>query len=495
MKVASVNNSETRLSQKLALVEEQSRFFQLAADAASERAAMKARVVIENPSDEIRRLQREESVTISNLNCAKVELKSLDTVIVKIGNRQKEHNDAIKFLKNALTHRDRHDVLKNNPVEMPRPIDILTDNTQHDSCSEVWLPNGTKSVLIRTKGNYEKHLFRVDRHNRLLVTNSPCPNGCGFLVTWQGTYCCNGCASGRGCHGQRCERMPIHSQQGAKAKLSKWKADQKKRDKDINAELKLCNENLERASNCMRAASQLGTEALESIPSTVVDRHPGHGNSLRNMNHNVCVSLRGAGCSQVEAIHQQIAAVEQAEGTVSWQVSLVEQLVRLVKDDVERLEQDLMMAQSLAEEESNKIFRRLREQICCSVSSPPPAMNPAYAHSGSLQTTPRSAPAAFPSAPMEEDVFVPTAEISSPFGESRQVESMPPAATVIETCNVPSRGTLPPTHSYSMLPSHVSTIPCASAPAPPEATIIASSSDLAQDTIPMVNATLVQETM
>lgn len=492
--VASVAQSETRLSQKLRLVEEQSRFFELAANAASERAAMKARAALENASDEIRRLQREESVTISRLNCTKTELESLDTVIVKIGSRQKEHNNSIKFLKKALTHRDRHDVLKNNPVEMPRPIDILTNETQHDSCSEAWLPNGTKSVLIRTKRDHQKHLFRVDKHNRLLMTNSPCPNGCGFLVTWHGSYCCNGCASGRGCHGSRCERMPIHAQEGAKAKLSKWKAEQKKRDKDINAELKSCNENMEEATKCIRAASQLGAEALESIPSTVIDRHQGHGNSLRHMDHNVSICLHGGtGCS--ESIHQQIAAVEQEEGTLSWQISLVEQLVRLVKDDIERLEQGLVMVQSLTEEECNQIFRRLREQVCRSSTSSPPSMNPAYTHSESSQTTPHSAATAIPSAPMEEDVIVPGAEISSSFRESRQVEPMPPAATVIETCNVPPRGTMLSTNNYPVQPSHVPTIHCAAVPAPPEATIIGSSSFPTQDAIPMVNATLVQESM
>eukprot|EP00526_Cylindrotheca_closterium_P005006 CAMPEP_0113605790 /NCGR_PEP_ID=MMETSP0017_2-20120614/2516_1 /TAXON_ID=2856 /ORGANISM="Cylindrotheca closterium" /LENGTH=622 /DNA_ID=CAMNT_0000514305 /DNA_START=23 /DNA_END=1891 /DNA_ORIENTATION=- /assembly_acc=CAM_ASM_000147 len=496
--VASVNESEARLSQKLRIVEEQLRFFEVAANAASEREGMKARAVIENPSNEIRRLQREEAVSISRLKHSKTELESLDTVAVKIGGRQKEHNEAIKFLKKALTHRDRHDVLKNNPVELPRPIDVLRNTEQHETSSEAWLPNGTKSVLIRTKHDHQKHLFRVDKHNRLLMTNSPCPNDCGFLVTWNGTYCCNACASGTGCHGRRCERMPIKSQEGAKAKLSTWKAEQKKRDKDMNAELTSCNQNLEMAKKCMQAADQLGAEALVSIASSVLERHPGSGNSFRHMDHIIATSLRGGcGCSQVESIHQEIAGVERAQGTLTEQVSIVEHLVRLVKDDVERLEQGLLTVQSLEEEESNQIFRRLREQVCCSTASAPPPMNPSFINSEymatGLQTT-----AAVPSAPMEEDILVSNVETSSEFTEPRLVEPMPPAATIIETCTVPPRDTRQAMQaSHHSQPSTMSRTSYENVPASaPEATIIGASSVPAQqDAIPMVSATLVSATL
>ncbi|CAJ1961005.1 unnamed protein product [Cylindrotheca closterium] len=496
VRVASVNESENKLNQSLQVVEEQLRFFELAASAASEREAMKARAVFENPSDEIRRLQREEASAIARLKNAKTELESIDSVIVKIGCRQKEHNDAIKFLKNALTHRDRHDVLKNNPVELPRPIDVLHHTDQHQSSSEVWLPNGTKSVLIRTKHDNQKHLFRVDKHNRLLMTNSPCPNGCGFLVTWQGTYCCTNCASGARCHGGRCERMPLQSQEGAKAKLSKWKAAQKKREKDLHGELRSCNLNVQKAKKCVETADQLGAEALVTIPSSVVDRHPGSGNSLRHMDHSIATSLsEGSGCSQVESIHQEISGVERAQGTLTEQVSIVEHLAHLVTEDVERLEQGLMIAQSLEEEERNQIFRRLREQVCCSVASVPPAMNPAFIHFESSIPSAHQSTTAIPSAPMEEDILVNNVETSSDFTEPRSVEPMPTASTIIETCSMPPRGprqAMPVLHSQA---PDMPRVPYVDVPASPEATIIGASSVPVQDVIPMVNATLVPESM
>ncbi|KAL3945261.1 MAG: hypothetical protein SGBAC_000672 [Bacillariaceae sp.] len=495
-RVADVNESENRLSQKLRLVEEQLRFFEISANAASEREAMKARAVLENPTNELHRLQREEAVTVSRFKYAKEELESMETVVVKIGERQKEHNDAIKFLKKALTHKDRHDVLKNNPVELPRPIDVLHNTESHESCSEAWLPNGTKSVLIRTKNDHQKHLFRVDKRNRLLMTNSPCPNGCGFLVTWHGTYCCNSCARGTGCHGRRCDRMSLDSQDGAKGKFSKLKADQKNRDRDMNSELKSCNRNVEKAKQCMQVADQLGAEALGSFPSTVVDRHPASGNSFQHMDRSICTSLRGGcGCSQVESIHQEIAGVERAQATLTEQVSIVEHLAGLVKDDVERLEQGLMTVQSLEEEESNQIFRRLREQVCgTAASAPPPAMNPAFVHFGCEPSAPQTT-AAVPSAPMEQELIASNVETSSDFTEPRLVEPMPPAATIIDTRNVPPCETRHAMHVSHSQPSNMFRVPYPSVPAAPEATIIGTSSVPAQDGIPMVNATLVQETM
>ena len=117
-------------------------------------------------------------------------------------------------------------------------------------------------------------------------------------------------------------------------------------------------------------------------------------------------------------------------------------------------------------------------------------MNPAYTNLESfLQTSPQSTGIAAPSAPMEEDILVANSDISADFGATRQVESMPSASTLSQTsCNVPYRRTPPE-------PSRVPIINCAAVPAPPEATIIGTSSDPTQDTIPMVNATLVQESV
>lgn len=517
--LAGVHGSETRLSERLRIEEECARLFEVSANAASEREAMKARGVMESPSHELLRLQREESVALSRLKAAKTEVGSFGMVADKICSRQRAYHDAAVFSRRALTHRDRHDVLKNNPVEMERPIDILRRTERHASCSEQWLPNGTKSVLVRTKPHNEAHLFTVDRRDRLILTNSPCPNDCGFLVTWHGTRCCDACAAdGRGGHGPRCDRKALGCQTGARSKLSKWKADQKKRDRDMKIALQSSNRCAEKAKKCVQTADRLGAEALRSIPPSVMERHPGICDSIRSVDFGITggairggSSCRDGGCSPppAELIQRGIAAAERAQGMLAEQLSIVEHLARLVEGDAERFEQNLLTVRSLEQEESDRIFRRLRDRVRGSAAgAPPPAMNPSYRrhHPGSIPPSapPAANPALTPSAPAEEEFFCFSGRpvIEDEIGFSSAVPSSSPSLLFRAR---PSP--LPPNDGTTVAVGSRRSGTATDRPAqqartgsaalagpamsmPPEATILGASLD--QDTIPMVDATLVR---
>jgi hypothetical protein len=445
-KLSSTQACQTQLPDLFGAVEEQLLRFELSANAASEREAMKARAILENPSSEIVRLQHEESTIQRQLTRCNIECEAMDEIIVQLIIGQEQYNAATRNLQEALAHKQQYDELRKHPIVMAKPMEILQGSHRHGSYAETWMPNGTKSVIVRMNKDRHKHLFLLDKHNRFLMTNFPCPNGCGFLVTWHDSHCCGACARGSGHHDQRCQRKPLHTQEDARAKMTRWKQDRIAHNNVLSAEDDASNRKFNQARKDAKSAERMGAQALTRIPFTIRERYPALCSSLRSENYLVANSPHGGcGCSQIGSIQQEIAMVKRSQSFLTEQLSAVEHLMTRSKDEAAEMEQKLTMIQSLEEQENTRIFNQLRTQVLGNESSSlPPPINPAF----------RDSMSSLPSAPTEEQVLasiLESNELSHEFAVARQIEPVPAEASMIVSSPVSRQDCTIPMASATLL--------------------------------------------
>lgn len=446
-RISATQACQTDLPELFSAVEEHGFQFEISANAASEREAMKARAVLENPSSALVRLQHEESTIERRVSRYTKECEVLDEIIVQLVHGQEQYLRVTRVLEESISHRQQYNELRNHQAVMAKPMAILQASHLHESYAETWMPNGTKSVMVQVKKDHHKHLFLLDKHNRVLMTNFPCPGGCGYLVTWHSSHCCGACSDGTCQHGQRCQKKPLNCQDGARAKLTHWNQQRIAYAKVLSAEDDASRRKLSMAREESKGAYRMCAQQLDRIPFTIRERYPAFCGPLASEN---CVFPNtvhgGCGCSQeVASIEGEIQMTKRAHSVLTEQLSSAEHIRTRVKDETAEIEEKLLCVQSLGEQEHKNIFDQLRIQVLLNESpSLPPPTNPAFVDEMSQ-----------PSAPSEEQVLasdLESNELSHEFGVARQIEPVQAEEIIIvsspesegqENSNIPiARATL-----------------------------------------------------
>jgi hypothetical protein len=381
-------------------VEQRSLQFEISADAASEREAMKQRAILEHPSPEIMRLQHQENSLEKQIETSKEDCKALDHIVVQLISGKNMYKNASRNFEQALKHHERREYLVKNPPNLPSPRQVLQATSRHSSRTETRLDGGTRSIVLKTKGRPTvKHWLLVDRHNQILSTNFPCPNGCGFLVTWHGTHCCNACARGSGGHGFRCQRKSLEKEAGAKGKLRKWQKDCKDYQLSLSKQHETTNKKFKQAKSEARQAEQIGTQALAMIPFRIRQRFPELYDVLQVMDNHYLRSSPHCGCSKVNSIQEELVMVNSFQSLLDEQLRTVQrQLLARVKNEASELESQLKHVELLQARETDRTFNDLRRQVLGENQTNLPAYNPgAVVHR--------------PSAPSEDQVLAAMVEI------------------------------------------------------------------------------------
>eukprot|EP00980_Cylindrotheca_fusiformis_P027948 scaffold22574_cov125-Cylindrotheca_fusiformis.AAC.1 len=423
VRLSSVEDCQTRLPNLLGVVEEGSLQFEVSANAASERQAMKARVILENPSSEIVRLQSEESTAQGKLRGFNSECEVLDEITVQLVNGQEQYNMTNRLLKQALAHKQKCNELRNQQVTMARPSEVLQAKHQHESFTETRMPTGTRSVVVRRKQDPIPHVFLVDRRNNILMTNFPCPSGCGYLITSHDSHCCHSCVQGNG-HAWRCQRKPLNTQEGAQAKLDHWNQQRIAHTKALSSQEDASKRKFNKARNDAISIERRCAEALRRIPLTIRERYPAFCGFVGST-----TSVVSHGSS--ESVQQEMERVNRSQSLLAEHLSAVEHITTRTKAEAAEMEERLSALQSLEELENTRIFNQIRSQVFHDhgSSSLPPPRNPAYmgaAESSSL-----------PSAPTEEQVLTSSVvesndnDLSQEFAVARGVEPVQAEAPVL----------------------------------------------------------------
>ena len=190
---------------------------------------MHKRAIQEFPSSKLQDLQKQPAELRKELQTYKTHVEQLGAERKSLDQAQRKFNDAIKHFEDAEKHRRQYRQLVHQPLPSlidPPPV-IYPSNALHywsgsngsvDIDDEnqkgnkiVTLHNSHRRGYRHTKRSVAipKVVLRYDRNGRLISTNIPCPNDCGFLIgVSHGTHCCQSCyslrsntsSSGRGGH-------------------------------------------------------------------------------------------------------------------------------------------------------------------------------------------------------------------------------------------------------------------------------------------------------
>jgi hypothetical protein len=397
-------------------VGEQLERFELSANAVSTRNAMRERAFTEHPSPKLLQLQQQNSALQQNIATFQREASSLDDVISQLFQGQTQYKGANNLLEDALKHNEKYEQLKNNPVPVPKPLKSL--NNKRSRRSETMVANGSKVIVIEGNNNGPtKDLFHLGKDGKIIATNFPCPSGCGFLVNWHETHCCNACQHGRGGHGQRCEHKPLSTQQGAEHKMKVLEKQKQAHATSMTRENDNANRKFTQARKEAKQAERTVRQALSSIPISIRERYPAVCNSLlwnTTMDLPPSSPHGGCHCSKIRAsnIRQEILRVTRPQTVLSEQVlGTVQQLMTQVRQDTQDLEQEQHALETILGQEQNRIFQELRTRVMGPSTPPTPLIYdeatpvpppPAFAPHGA--PTP-SAPTPTPSAPTEDQLL------------------------------------------------------------------------------------------
>jgi hypothetical protein len=168
---------------------------------------------------------------------------------------------------------------------------------------------GSATTIVTLQNTYHSRHNRIvakvvltydSNSGKLVATNIPCPNNCGFLISpWHGTYCCGACQRGSGgggggpchpvhhghhhhgkryphqshapghAHGGRCKRLLVSNQDGSQALVLAWNQRLKEHEQEMERQWKLCHEKLKEGHNCVQQGNALIEKALLLIPMAV----------------------------------------------------------------------------------------------------------------------------------------------------------------------------------------------------------------------------------
>jgi hypothetical protein len=193
--------------------------FGRASDADEEAKRMKAEVINKYASHLLNQLVERESSLRVKIDERKVRLSLLTRIGAQL-------NDAMRCVSVIESH------TKAAEKKMAEAEKIATENVQQSvptcaSTQVINFDNGGKEVVkeISIYRDYKKY----DAKGNVVLTNNPCPSGCGFVITFHATHCCAACSNPQnraGYHGRRCERIMLASQQGS---VELWNSLQKQR--------------------------------------------------------------------------------------------------------------------------------------------------------------------------------------------------------------------------------------------------------------------------
>lgn len=341
--------------------------FEISVNAASEREVLRHRLFQMFPSTQLCHLQDQEDFCRSQRTKFQQQASHLEDVITKLLEARKIYHHSRGLLDDALQHNIKLEQLKHTREMVPRPIESL-NSLQHRSRNETMVADGTKIITIE-KRDGEQDIFHLDQSGRVLSTNYPCPNGCGFLVTWHETHCCDCCKQQIGKHGRRCERKAVTSQQGAQQKLKKWKNKQKARLRSMNFESESCKSLVSQARRDAKIAEKTTSQALEGLNSTI-----GGGGchssitSTRSLVPTIdTLNIQHGDCScphlRPSDIENEVVSIAIHESTLSCHLSMARQLQAKACQDVHHLEDELTSITPRLKEEQDRIFDQVRVRV------------------------------------------------------------------------------------------------------------------------------------
>lgn len=400
-------------------VETQLGRFEVASNAASEREVLRQRAFQKYPSTLLRQLQDQEVDIENQIKRSQQDAANLEGVIAKLSEAQAIFDGAKTQLETALQHNQKYESLKNTKEILPRPLDSL-NSLRHQSRKETLAADGTKIVTIE-KHNGERDIFHLGRNGRILATNFPCPNGCGFLVTWHDTHCCTGCKNRDGEHGRQCERKAVASQQGAQNKLLELQRMQLARLSNMNVEDDACNRSFSDARREIKRAERIVIQALNAIDPGIRERYSNMCSILVVVVHPP--RSPGCGCAsdsklRASGIHHDKEDLILRQTTLFQQLSAAQQLQTRIRRDTTALGDQLKNTRSMLQEEQDRIFKQLRarvQSLACGGTPVQQYFDP------EISRPPAFAPHATPppSAPRMEDIvhstpFYPTRESDIP---------------------------------------------------------------------------------
>eukprot|EP00934_Nitzschia_sp_Nitz4_P004990 Nitzschia sp. Nitz4//scaffold121_size67750//16701//18257//NITZ4_006064-RA/size67750-processed-gene-0.5-mRNA-1//1//CDS//3329534339//4980//frame0 len=375
--------------------------FEISANAASERQVMRHRVVQQFPSHLLLKLTSRQEEVETQIKSLEKDAEGLEDVISQLFQGDKVYDQALAGFATAKRHNKRLQELQASPVLIPRPLDSLNSKTRRRS--ETLVADGTKVVTIhQLRGPSDA--FHVNKRGKVLATNFPCPNGCGFVVTWHETHCCGACQRYQGCHGLRCDSRPIDSQIGAQQKLIDFQLKRKQHARKVSSEEDACNRSFSEARSQAKQAERMIHQALRQITPSVRERYPSECTRL-------IFAPKPCGCPHGGANTPSLRAMDIAEeeeaisfhrNLLSQHSDTVRKLQTSIRHEKEKLDAQRCSLDSEIEGESDHIFEQLRstatETATHSIQPEDSFRPPAFA-----PHDPSSIPT--PTAPSEEDVY------------------------------------------------------------------------------------------
>jgi hypothetical protein len=426
-------------------VDEELHRFELSANAASEREVMRQRAFEEYPSPKLLQLEAEQNHQQHKLSNAQREGANLNDVLSDFFEGQTLYQRAQRSLvEDALRNNDKYETLKRTTLPVPKPLESLHARNPK-SRSETQVANGTKIVVLETRSSSssskgQKDLFHLNQDGSILTTNFPCPNHCGFLITWHETHCCNACRKSHNAgaehdhqqHGQRCERKPIHTQQGAQQKLAVLQKQQQDHTKALTRANDACNRAFTQARKEAKQAERIVQQALNEISISIRERYANVCTNLMMMSTTTNpLNSPHEGCScdgQVRSsnIKQEVEGVARSLSILAQQLAIVQQLQTQIGQETQTLVQQLQNLTTILEGEQKRIFHELRTRVMgVGTTVPAPVAYDTISTPLSAAYDPGTPPPAFaprmslpPSAPTEDQLvasmFEPTTTDAAP---------------------------------------------------------------------------------
>jgi len=385
--------------------------FELTAGAEKEREEMEDKAISVFRSPELSNLQWERDHLAIEINDTERAADSLGATISQLETSQRSYKVGQEHLLRALEHNNKYEDLENAPIAAPSPLDVLNNPHRHlhnFSRTEIFTSDGTKIVTIHHSNNdiadttYDPpDVFHLDENGNIISTNFPCPNNCGYLVTWHETHCCNACRRAAGlsyknnpiCHEERCEHKPLTSQPGAQLKLvNRQKLQQALVEASIQED-DAANRRYTEGRKEAKHAERILRQALASVSIFVRERHASVYSSVVNstINQFPLGSPRGGcQCNQERKsnIQQELDVISSCLSHLQGQIVTLKELQTHLYQEAQNLKSRQEELTKRIEAEKSRILEDLRHRVFggnvpCDLYHEHPA----------------------PSAPMEEDIL------------------------------------------------------------------------------------------
>mmetsp|Transcript_32844 Transcript_32844/g.48657 ORF Transcript_32844/g.48657 Transcript_32844/m.48657 type:complete len:515 (-) Transcript_32844:997-2541(-) len=342
-----------------------------ASDAAKEAKQMKEELVLKHPSNHLNHLEQHEAALrrdIAEENHRKVQLDKIGSVLKDASgccvsvesltrSAEKKMRDADHLAKQVVT------------LSLPDSGSTTTRS----------LNGGGKEVIktgsLRHGGSFRDYR-KYDAEGNVVLTNRPCPNGCGYVLTWNASYCCTVCCNKQGRrHGGKCERVRVSSQSGAQELWSHLENQREEQARKVEKMRREASSDMDDANRQLQSGSDFLRQAAANLSGSSGGPMPGFSN------HGCCTGTPVSCCSVSAQASQLRLQADQLQSNVKNQESVLFQLRREYDRERRRLDQELKQTRSQIVDEKNRIFDALRasamqQHVNGSHYDPPPATAP-----------------------------------------------------------------------------------------------------------------------